>query len=591
MGCGASKPVRVGKACLASHDADKGKRAEELAARKKEYHFEILYPGLPPLMKEPPKNEQYKEQAKQEMHFKTAVVEAMGDMAYSELSNMFDRDDDGFDKWRHLLSQKNMVGDGLPFIAQEPANRWMTDAEFGWQKMNGQCPMHFARCTALPKGFAVTDAVLEGVLPAGVALKDIMKAGRVFLSDYSLLEDPSLEIPAKVCGASGWVLLWSDNDKQLMPLAIQLLNDPAKSPVFTPKDGNTWLAAKMHAQAAEHNWDTIYHVMNCHLLGESIYDAMQRNLHFNHPIHVLLVEHFFFTVGINVNVKGHVLAGNDPSDCFFTVGGKREAFMALCNKAWDFNASHNMPEQMKIRGIDSKEVLPGNLWRDDTLAIWDKVEKYVGKVLGFFYKTDEDVAKDAELASWVAELTAPRRANVGMVPANSGCGFVGMPVGGDGKMTTVAQAVLLVTEILFNQTVNHSAGGGAGYQMTAFAPNMPGQFHLPIADLKAAKEKGEEVAMGAITKALPGLAAVGIAVMSTKDSASAREFALPCYSADFFKAEQVKTHLDTFTRDMAAVGDAIEARNAALEKANNGRGGQRPYRFLTPSQIGMSVCV
>jgi hypothetical protein len=580
------QPVRVGAACLPVDDKNPEKRAKQLAARRREYSYTIMYPGLPPLMDHTPKNELYEETSAQDAEFDLRLADNLGDLAYQKLVHAFAADEDGWEKWRTPLSAATDIGHGVPYVGTHPENRWLADAEFGWQKMNGVVPFHMRACAQIPAGFAVDDAALTGVLPAGTTLAQLIAAGRLFLSDYTQFEDASLALDPAACCASGWVLLWSDDERVLMPLAIQLHSDAARSPVFTPRDGNNWLAAKTHAQAAEHSYDSVYHVFGCHLVGETIYDAMQRCLHRNHPIHVLLREHFTYNVGVNDRVKKNVMDGDNPSDMFFSVGGRRKELMALNNKDWDLNFRMNMPEQMRLRGVASKEVLPANHWRDDTLELWAAIDKYVGGVLACFYDADGDVAADAELAAWVAELQAPRHSAIGeALPDGTGCGFRGLPVGADGAMTTRAQVRLFVTMVLNNQTVNHTAGGGSGYQMTAFVPNMPGQFHLPLAELKAAKDGGTDVTLRRIREALPGLAGVGMAVMNTKNHSDTKAKPLPSYNGNFFRAARVRAHLDAFAYDLREVELAILLRNQRRPRC----GERRPYRFLLPSGIGMSV--
>jgi hypothetical protein len=155
-------------------------------------------------------------------------------------------------------------------------------------------------------------------------------------------------------------------------------------------------------------------------------------------------------------------------------------------------------------------------------------------------------------------------------------------------MTTVAEVQAFVSQILNNQTVNHNSAGQGMYQMTAFAPNMPGQFHLALSVMKEFQAKGEEVPMKYIQKGLPGLEGIAIAVLSTQVTANEKPV-LPCYTHNFFKAEQVKTHLDNFKRQLNAIELELNLRNKKLMDENVGQGGHREYRNLLPSNLGMSV--
>ena len=62
--------------------------------------------------------------------------------------------------------------------------------------------------------------------------------------------------------------------------------------VFTPKDGDNWLFAKLNVQAAEFGYSqVIEHLVNVHLLMEPICVALKRHFPSQHPLHQMLKFH------------------------------------------------------------------------------------------------------------------------------------------------------------------------------------------------------------------------------------------------------------------------------------------------------------
>jgi arachidonate 15-lipoxygenase len=315
---------------------------------------------------------------------------------------------------------------------------------------------------------------------------------------------------------------------------------------------------------------------------ESVYVAMQRNLHDSHPLHVLLRDHFFHILGVNVGTKDTILVPHKLWDPTFSLGEASQQWVRLNDATFSFE-SFNMPAFMKRQGIDSETVLPHHLWRDDTLTLWGAIRDFVASIIGLFYKSDADVGRDTELANWIAELTTPRDAG--------GCGFQGLPLDADGKMTTVADATLFATMLVNNMTVNHSVAGNTTHEHTAFTPNMPGQFKLPVEELTALHLAGCEVTINRIFATLPPAVDVMAHFLGTYRHAQRKGTPLGTYSVDFFAQRSARIHLGNFQRALWSIEAKMLHRNLQLDgdDQGRGRGGRRGYAFLLPSTILMSV--
>ena len=59
------------------------------------------------------------------------------------------------------------------------------------------------------------------------------------------------------------------------------------------------------------------------------------------------------------------------------------------------------------KSVEERSVmdLPNYFARDDALALWWAIKKYITGVIDIFYANDDDVKKDKELEQWMDELT------------------------------------------------------------------------------------------------------------------------------------------------------------------------------------------
>ena len=132
------------------------------------------------------------------------------------------------------------------------AHRWRRDTEFARQCLNGVDPTRIFRATEanFPRAkFPCTDETVKGLLPPGTTLASLMQQKRLFLIDLEWLQGYPSDEGRYTCAPI--VLLWVNDRKTLMPLAVQLFQSPAEGPIFTPLDPpGLWLFVKMHVQCA-----------------------------------------------------------------------------------------------------------------------------------------------------------------------------------------------------------------------------------------------------------------------------------------------------------------------------------------------------
>ncbi|XP_030630815.1 hydroperoxide isomerase ALOXE3-like [Chanos chanos] len=322
---------------------------------------------------------------------------------------------------------------------------WKEDPFFGYQFLNGANPMVIQCCKKLPETFPVTEDMVQSSLK-GSALALEMMNGNIFLCDYKLL----LDLPTNVINmrpqhvVAPICLFHRTAEDKIVPIAIQLRQEPGElSPIFLPSDSEEdWLLAKVYVRAAdfiEHQLH--YHLLRTHLLAEAYCLATLRNLPTVHPVYKLLIPHTRFTVHINLQWREKIMS----KDGFFpkyTATGSDGMVEAL-KRAYPTVTYRSLclPENIEDRGL--KDV-PNFYYRDDGLALWDILFKYVDGVMRFFYKSDAEVALDKELQDWILDIFTHgflKNAESGIPQA----------------FQSVDKAVKFLTMVIFNMTAQHSA--------------------------------------------------------------------------------------------------------------------------------------
>jgi len=201
-------------------------------------------------------------------------------------------------KWKSFSNYEDL----FKFALHKPKylKTWKTDETFADIRLHGATLLQFERCDQIPKSFGVTTEILKDYLRAGKTLEEECKNNRVFIQDYRILDGvPLLEgkwITAPI------ILFYINEEDKFLPVAIQLYQQPNSewNPIYTPKDGDAWLYAKIAVGCADFGYfEAITHYGKTHFFTEPIIIATARNLALNHPVHLLLQPHFKYHLGIN----------------------------------------------------------------------------------------------------------------------------------------------------------------------------------------------------------------------------------------------------------------------------------------------------
>jgi hypothetical protein len=467
-----------------------------------------------------------------------------------------------FDPSRSLNAYKDFFGDRdtpLPSVH----TRYDSDEEFARQRLDGVNPFLLRRCDTIPDHFPVKQETVAPLLAGGPDLSSLRDAGRLYLLDLSILEQvpvvPGRFLCAPMC------LFFVNERSRLMPLAIQLGTSPDAGPIFTPDDDPwLWRTVKTHVQCADAQvQECASHLLRTHLVMETVAVAVHRQLSVAHPLHQLLAPHCRFTMAINHAARSKMLAPGGPIAETMSVG--RDGALELCAKAWKTWSfeQYDLRVDLKMRGVDDPNRLPGYHYRDDGLKVWDAIADFVSAIIREFYRSDADVLGDFELQAWIRELADPEIGNFrGLADSSRG-------------VNSIDRLVHIVTTMIFIATAEHSSTNNGQYDMYAFIPNVPGAIFVPPPTTKA--PLSERSLFDSLPRARTAAIQIGMVHLLSQPT----ETPMGRYSPKFFAGNpDIEPIVKRFDSALDAIGKGIDARNRELDV---------PYPYLHPKLLYPSI--
>lgn len=448
------------------------------------------------------------------------------------------------------------------------AFHWRSDADFARQRLTGTNPMSLRRCEAVPAEelARAADRVLRERHRTRLAAA--LDAGHLFLTEYEELLDERIQeqvAPGATLAAASCLFVREPHG-ELVPLAIQLtLPDAGARAVLTPLDPPAlWLLARCHAQSADaHYHEGVFHLLETHMVSEVFALCSARQLHPDHPLQQLLAPHFEGTLAINHLARSDLLGPGGPIDTVMAAGvGGTMDLARLAWSRWSFRR-RTLAADLAQRGIDDPRTLPELLYRDDASAIWALLHRYVSRVLGAWYRNDDDVRGDYELRAWLEELAR----FVPDVPQD---------------IDDVAKLVRLTTDVVFRASAQHSAVNNGQFASYGFVPNAPGAvFARPLCPDDAPSLDERDV-LRALPSRERGLAQLDMAWVLSEPT---HRSLLTAGESPAFGSELCPAAHDAvlaLRRDLLELSDTVAARNRSLAV---------PYRDLSPHQVGRSTNV
>jgi arachidonate 15-lipoxygenase len=374
----------------------------------------------------------------------------------------------------------------VTYDTPEIVTTWQDDRVFAAQRLAGLNPTSLVAVTPETLGTvagrfgpALTDAALEPFFGAGATLAGVVAEGRLFVSDYAALG--AITADADAPG-------WQAGQKLVAPIALfaRTGDGPSLDPVaiglgpnqtYFARDERTaagderWAMAKIFVQSADYNYNQlINHLAFTHLLEESICLAMHRRLSHQHPLYRLLVNHFAALLEIN-QIGVLTLISKTGIISQILEGGLGGSLDLIRNEYanWTFDAL-DFPAQIAKRGTSDPAALPYYPFRDDGSLVWTLLGNYLDEYLALYYTSDDDVARDYELAGFAGQLAGTIDSGVGLVP--------GFP----SAVETREQLREVIRRIVWMAGPQHAAVNYPQIDYATFVPNMSGATYAPPAD-------------------------------------------------------------------------------------------------------------
>ncbi|CAL8295114.1 unnamed protein product [Lota lota] len=449
-------------------------------------------------------------------------------------------------------------------LSEHVQKNWKKDSLFGYQFLNGVNPMVIRRCSKLPENLPVTDAMV--FLRGGRSLAEEMQRGNIFLCDYQILDGLKANT---INGKQQYlmaplVLLHKTPEDKLMPIAIQLKQEPSKdNPIFVPNDSvYDWLLAKLFVRSADFQHHQLHsHLLRTHLLAEVFSVSLLRNLPMVHPLYKLLVPHTRYTLQINLLARELLISETGILKTFTSGGAAVDTILQRATSSITYS-SLCIRDDIQERGLES---VPNFYYRDDGIQIWDIINRFVQGVLGYYYKEDSDVQRDTELQTWVHDIFEH--------------GFHSRPESGMPKgLQTVAELVKFVSMVMFTGSAQHAAVNSGQFDYGSWMPNTPTTLQRPP---PTTKETADE---SSLLDALPDINVTvnGMAVVLLLSKPTSDFVALGHYPEEHFSERVPRQYMEVFKGELGLLSAIIEARNLGLEI---------PYTFLDPELIENSVAL
>jgi arachidonate 15-lipoxygenase len=406
------------------------------------------------------------------------------------------------------------------------ATEYFLDSTFARMRISGPNPAWLRRVdpkVGLPDDFGVQDSHYRAAIAGGDTLEAALAEGRLFSCEYRELADltgGSVPVPDKISidyeeDPAAWDAAYKAREasyasiparkvmvaplalfavpaggRELVSVAIQLFpngHGGRRHPVFTPRDGMDWLAAKSCVQAADGTaHQAMSHLGLTHIVQEAFSLAMHNCLSRRHPLYRLLLPHFEGTNTINAAADHDLTSPGGGVDELVlpTIGGSIK-LTAKAVKDLDFNAAM-FPKQLEARGVAGDDVIGDYPYRDDGMLVWQATERFVAGYVQACYTSDAEVVADVELQQFVRQLGEYDASDAR--GRRVGGGIKGVGEGGP-RVETRGYLTAMITQIIWNGSAQHAAVNFPQMDPMSFAPLYPLATMAPAPDGRPFFEK------------------------------------------------------------------------------------------------------
>ncbi|WVZ77493.1 hypothetical protein U9M48_025352 [Paspalum notatum var. saurae] len=496
----------------------------------------------------------------------------------------------------------------VPGMLERDRFAWFKDKEFARQTIAGLNPLCLSLLTEFPiaSGLdpeeygppesAITREVLEKEMGGGLTVEAALAAKRLFVLDYHDVFLPYVhlvrQLPDTTLYGSRTVFFLTDLGT-LVPLAIELTRpksptQPQWKRVFThgphATDAWLWKLAKVHVLSHDTGYhQLVSHWLRTHCCVEPYIIAANRQLSRLHPVYRLLHPHFRYTMEINALARESLINADGIIEQSFWPGKYAMELSAVAYGAtWRFDMEA-LPNDLLRRGLAVRREEDGELelvikdypYAHDGLMVWNSIRQWAADYLRVYYRSDADVAADAELQAFWDEVR-----NVGHADKKDEPWW---PV-----LDTVDSLVETLTTIMWVTSGHHAAVNFGQYHFGGYFPNRPTTMRkgMPV-------EAGDEEEMRrflaqpehTLLEMLP-TQVQAISIMATLDILSSHspdeeylgEYAEPSWLAE----PMVKAAFEKFAGRMKEIEGYVDECNNNPEMRNRCGAGIVPYELLKP---------
>lgn len=359
---------------------------------------------------------------------------------------------------------------------------WIADdAELARQRLGGANPNVIK--LADTSNYNIADWIAKAGNSAALAslqttLSNAQRDGCLFVCDYRPVLGAAVTGQLVLKGrylAAPLCFFTIGSDNTLMPQAIQISATDPSAYIFTPTDpadtkGDAWLLAKLWLASADQQWwFSGSHLFNTHtvdmLFGTAALNQIQTGaLDHKHPLVILAKPYLEKSFNVNsgvINMPGTLAQGiyQKGGFCDNVLPTGRIGLYQVINSLYqNYRFDQNaFPAQMDSRGLNAgaitKVAFP---YRDDGQSWWTAVNGFVAAIVAASYASDDAVAADTGLNSWMRTVQAAFN-------HDGTARFTWTP--------TKAYLTSVFSNLLFTCSVQHTAVNNSMFNGWGFIPN------------------------------------------------------------------------------------------------------------------------
>ncbi|KAL0948564.1 hypothetical protein HGRIS_011124 [Hohenbuehelia grisea] len=230
-----------------------------------------------------------------------------------------------------------------------------------------------------------------------------------------------------------------------------------------------WRFAKMCVQSAD--WlrhEVTIHLVNTHLIEESVIVAAHRTLPPQHIVYYLLEKHWDTTLPLNALAREKLIPGV-ISPLAGVKGGQLLKFLSHAYTTFDWQGLH-IPTDLEARGFPLAGLAKSPKFHNyaygrNMARMWPVIRNFVEKVLTAYYTGgDAHVAEDKYIADFSKEMRSSHGANLASFP----------------QITTLDELIDTVTMCIHIASPQHTAVNYLQHYYQVFVANKPWALYTPL---------------------------------------------------------------------------------------------------------------